>query len=236
MERRKSTVVTVAVLLTTAIAAPALVGTVAAQEQGQQIGECTTIDESGTYELNGSIGANDSANETAGSDDAATDVTAVSGDSNETALPPETGVVEADANGSACLAVEASDVTLDGNGYTVDGSDASALNLSGDETATATNASDGANVSDGATESAEGNESVVNGIVVRPGTENDTVSNVTISNVTVQHWYVGVYVQDAEDVTLDNVTIANNTVPGFRLDNATGLSVQNTNRTAAQGN
>jgi hypothetical protein len=35
-------------------------------------------------------------------------------------------------------------------------------------------------------------------------------------------------------VTLDNVTIANNTVPGFRLDNSTGLSIQNVNQTATQ--
>ncbi|SFR89999.1 Right handed beta helix region [Halomicrobium zhouii] len=230
MDRTRSTVVAVAVLLTTAIAAPALVGTVAAQGQGQQIGECTTIDESGTYELNGSIGVNDSANASAVSDDGSTDVVATSGDSNETSLPNETGVVAADANTSACLAVEASDVTLDGNGYTVDGSDASALNLTGNGTANATNVSDNATVSDGANASADVNESVVNGIVVRPGTENGTVSNVTISNVTVQHWYVGVYVQDAQDVTLDNVTLANNTVPGFRLDNSTGLSIQNVNR------
>ncbi|MCU4800407.1 right-handed parallel beta-helix repeat-containing protein [Halobacteria archaeon HArc-gm2] len=228
MHRAKSTVVAVAVLLTTAIAAPALVGTVAAQEQGQQIGECTTINESGTYELNRSIGVNDSANEAAVSDDGSTDVVATSGDSNETALPAETGVVAADANASACIAVEASDVTLDGNGYTVDGSDASALNLSGAETVDAVNASDGANAS------ADTNESVVNGVVVRPETENGTVSNVTISNVTVQHWYVGVYVQNADGVTLRNVTMANNTVPGFRLDNSTGLSIQNVNQTAAQ--
>jgi len=54
--------------------------------------------------------------------------------------------------------------------------------------------------------------------------------------VTVQNWYVGVYIQDARNVTLDNVTFANNTVPGFRLDNSTGLSIQNANQTVAQGN
>jgi len=232
MHRAKSTAVAVAVLLTIAIAAPALAGTVAAQDQGQQIGECTTINESGTYELNGSIGVNDSANATADGDGTAANETATGDESNDTALPTETGVVEDDA--SACLAVEASDVTLDGNGYTVDGSDASALNLTGAETVNATNESAGANVSDSTNASIDGNESVVNGIVVRPGTENATVSNVTISNVTVQHWYVGVYIQDARNVTLDNVTIANNTVPGFRLDNSTGLSIQNVNQTATQ--
>jgi len=226
MHRARPTVVAVALLLTTAVAAPALTGVVAAQNQGQQISECTTVNESGTYELNGSIGVNESADATNGTDDAAANETAADEESNDTALPAETGVVEDDANASACLAVEASDVTLDGNGYTVDGSNASALNVTGN----------GTNASDGANASAEGDESVVNGIVVRPPAENGTVSNVTISNVTVQHWYVGVYIQDAQDVTLDNVTFANNTVPGFRLDNATGLSIQNANQTVAQGN
>lgn len=225
MDRVKPVVIAVAVLVTTAIAAPAVAGVATAQEQPQQIDECTTINESGAYGLNGSIGsANASANgtnATADAEAATENDTASSETSNNVSLQMETGVVEDDANASACLAVEASDVTVDGNNYTLDGSNASALNISANESA------DGTNVSVGDGASADANESLVNGIVIRPADGEDTVSNVTIRNVTVQNWYVGVYVQDAQGVTLENVTMQNNTVPGFRLDNSTGLSVQN---------
>jgi hypothetical protein len=228
MNRVRSAAVAVAVLLTTAIAAPAVAGVAVAQEQpaeNRTIDECTTIEESGVYELNGSIGTNESANatnETAEASEVPAENNATDGTANDTDAAMETGVVEDDVNASACIAVEASDVTFDGSGYTLDGSNVSALNLSDGDAANETAESDA-------------NESVVNGIVVRPASGDETVSNVTITNVTVQHWYVGVYVQNTTNLTLDNVTFADNTVPGFRLVNATDVTISEVNQTSVAG-
>lgn len=231
MDRIRSTAVAVAVLVTTAIAVPAVAG-IATAQQDQQIDECTTINESETYELNGSIGgvneSGNATNETVDTASAADNETGPDGEADDTGPAMETGVIEDDVNASACLVVEASDVTVDGNGNTLDGSNTSQLNLSNGDSVNATNASVDGNVS------AEDNESVVNGIVVRPASGEESISNVTITNVTVQNWYIGVYVQNATGVTLDNVTFANNTVPGFRLVNATDLTVRDVNQTSPQ--
>lgn len=229
MDRIRSTAVAVAVLVTTAIATPAVAG-VAVAQQDQQTDECTTINESGTYELNASIGETNASanatlnatNESLGTDGATANESGLEAETNDSTAPVETGNLTDDVNASACIVIEASDVTFDGNGHTLNGANPGQLNLSGDDSVDVTNAS------------ADANETVVNGIVVRPATGNESVSNVTITNVTVENWYVGVYIQNASGVTLDNVTFANNTVPGFRLVNSTDLTIRNVNQSAAQ--
>ncbi len=223
MELTRPAVVAVAVFLATAVAVPALfAGSVGAQ-QAQTVDSCTTISESGTYELNGSVGvANASAaNATADAENATgTEPPGAGADGvNESeALANDTAVDAEDV--PSCVVVEADDVVFDGNGFVLDGGNVSALNLSADEAAA------------NATNVSADEPAAVNGITVRPANGTDTVSNVTIRDVTVRNWYVGVSLQNATDVTLANVTYENNTVPGFRVDNTTNLQIQSGNDTA----
>lgn len=158
MERRQSTASTVAILLVVASALAAVPG-VAATQESQPVEECSTIDEAGVYELNSSVGLADAGNATNGTTTAgnATNDTAggtgpgegndsAAATGNESGATVQTGIVVEDANANACLLIAASNVTLGGNGFPIDGPNASQQS-SGNATNTAANASTDANVS-----------------------------------------------------------------------------------------
>lgn len=259
MLRTRQTVVVFAVLLTATIALSALMAGAAAA-QPTQVDSCTTINESGEYELDaafevGNVTAVDDVNETAANETNG-DVTVGNETADETAAN-ETGVNGVAANETdaptACLLITASDVVLEGNDVVLDGDNVTAADLAQAnvtvENVTDANGAD-ANVTaaNGAAENNENstngndtavsddvvNETALTGIDVRPGAGEQQVTNVTIRNVTVQNWYMGVSIQNASGVTLQNVDVRNNTMPGLHLEDATDTTVEAGERTTPE--
>lgn len=82
---------------------------------------------------------------------------------------------------ATCLRITASDVTVDGNGYTI-------------------------SATDGATE----DPPLTTGVLVAPPDTSDSLRNVSVRNVSASGWGTGVSVQNAQEATLDDVTVRAN--------------------------
>lgn len=205
MERSPSTVRAVVVACLTLVALSVGPPTVAAQATA--VDDCTTIDESGAYELNESIQVE---NESALRGDAPDAENASAGDDPATAnqsTPTDSPAnVSGPAASDACIVISADDVVLRGNDNVLSGPVDPTANETVERVTETAGPVDGTNASSDVTR--------VAGVAVRPGPGADEVSNVTIRNLTVEHWYVGVTVTNATNVSLRNLSMANNTVAG----------------------
>ena len=167
------------------------------------IDSCTVIDEPGRYVL-------------------AENLT----DAEGTAAAQNEDVPAYVANVAACIWIRSDDVTLDGSGNLVSGTNDAepvpdvSVNESDDLVQNATgegNASTGENVT---TYSA--------GVAVVPPSENETLENVTVSNLTATDWYGGVLVTNATESVVEGVTATDNAFAGVTLYEVTGSVVANT--------
>jgi hypothetical protein len=209
---RSALAVGMAIILASSVASAGAVQTDAEPGDGATtIDSCTTITESGVYELSGDL-ANATANTTIFGIDG-TEVT-------------------------ACVVVAADDVVFDGNGHAVDGggvttgldeTNVSIANQTTNGTVDAVGAVNESNASTGA------NETLDVGVAVLPQGETQTeLTNVTVRNVRSSDWFAGVYVENVTKSTITGVDASGNAEIGFEFANAT-FSVVDEVRAADNG-
>lgn len=196
---RSALTVAVAVALASSVASVGAAQTHAQPDGGvTTIDSCTTITEPGVYELSGDL-------------------------TNATA---NTTIFEFDgADVTACVVVAADDVVFDGNGYTVDGANATAgLDETNVSVANQTTGGTLENVTavNESNASAGANQTLDIGVAVLPQAATQTeLTNVTVKDVRSSDWFAGVYVENVTKSTITDVGASENAEIGFELANAT---------------